>query len=180
MNKWKLLKTDPIHESKWLSLFSDTYEMPDGQEGSGYLRLKRDDYVVIFAINDKNEVIVEQQFRRGVDKVILELPAGGVNQNESPEETAKRELMEETGYEATNLKSFMLYPQPAYIEQKAYIVFCNFSDTKSQTNLEHDEYIDFELIKLPDLEKMVVENKIYDNSLITALGLYKLVNSHHD
>src|SRR5690606_14499928 len=119
--------TEPIHESKWLSLYSDTYELPDSQEGSGYLRLKRDDYVVIFAINDQNEVIVEEQFRRGVDKVLLELPAGGVNQNESPEETAKRELMEETGYEATNCKSFMFYPQPAYIEQKAYIVFCNFS-----------------------------------------------------
>ena len=65
-------------------------------------------------------------------------------------------------------------------QQKAYIVFCNFSDDKSQTNLEHDEYIDFKLIKLPDLEKMVVENKIHDNSLITALGLYKLKNSHHD
>lgn len=94
MKKWKLLKTDSVYESKWMSLFSDTFELPNGKVGTEYLRVHRDNYVVIFAINKNNEVLIERQYRRGVDLINTELPAGNLDAGEKPEEAAIRELKE--------------------------------------------------------------------------------------
>lgn len=175
MKNWKLLKTDSIYESKWMSLFSDTYELPDGKEESDYLRLERDNYVVIFAINKNNEVLVERQYRRGVDLINTELPAGNLDGDEKPEEAAIRELKEETGYNCLPLHSFEIFPQPAFITFRAHIVICELQDQEDKGIGDHDEFIEHSLMKLSALEQNILDGNIQDNSLITALGFYKLL-----
>lgn len=180
MNKWKLLKTNPIHETEWMSLYSDTYQFPDGKTGSGYLRLTRDDYVVIFAINKNNELIINRQYRRGVDKINIELPAGVLHKGEKPEDVAVRELREEVGYECTVRNCFEIFPQPAFINFKAYITICELGEKCNKEIGDDDEFIESEIIQLEKLENMVLNGEIQDNSLITALGLYKLVTNNHN
>lgn len=178
MKKWKLLKTDSIYESKWMSLFSDTFELPNGRVASEYLRVHRDSYVVIFAINKNNEVLIERQYRRGVDLINIELPAGNLDAGEKPEEAAIRELKEETGYNCVPLRSFEIFPQPAFVTFRAHIVICELKDQEEKGEGDQDEFIEHSLMKLSDLEQNVLDGKIQDNSLITALGLYKLMSGN--
>jgi ADP-ribose pyrophosphatase len=163
-----------------MSLYSDTYQFPDGKTGSGYLRLTRDDYVVIFAINKNNAVIINKQYRRGVDKINIELPAGVLHKCEKPEDAAVRELREEVGYECTVKNCFEIFPQPAFINFKAYITICELGEKCNKEIGDDDEFIESEIIQLEKVEEMVLRGEVQDNSLITALGLYKLFSKNDD
>jgi len=172
MKKWKLVNSKDIYSSKWITLQDNTYKLPNGETKSGYLHLKRGDYVLIFAINEKKEVLVEKQYRRGLDVFNFELPAGWVDKNEKVTETAKRELLEETGYECTPQGFFEIYPQPAFMEMKAYVVFCKLGKNTNKVKLEEDENIKYELIHLELLVEKVRLGEIKDMGLISSLGLY--------
>lgn len=172
MKKWKLVNSKDIYSSKWITLQDNTYKLPNGETKSGYLHLKRGDYVLIFAINEKKEILVEKQYRRGLDVFNYELPAGWVDKNEKVTETAERELLEETGYECTPKEYFEIYPQPAFMEMKAFVVFCKLGKNTNKVKLDGDENIEYVLVRLESLVEKVRLCEIKDMGLISSLGLY--------
>lgn len=178
MNKWKRINTKAVWESKWLSLWEDDFELPDGKISQGYYRIERSNIVVIFALNESNELIVEKQYRRGIDEVIYELPAGEFNDGELVEEAAEREFLEETGYSIRVLKVQEFYPLPAYIGQKAFIVFCKYTKDKKDLNREEDEFIETTEMKLEDIEEMVKRNEIKDASMLLGLYFYDILKPY--
>lgn len=173
MKKWKLVDKKLIYDSKWLSLSDNTYILPNGTKQSGYLHLKRGDYVLIFAVNKNNQIIIEKQYRRGLNVFNYELPAGWVDKNEELFETAKRELQEETGYSCDPKLSFEIFPQPAFMEMKAYVVFCQLNDLVFNLKPEEDENIEYELISLDKLKEKIKKGIIKDMGLISAFGLFE-------
>lgn len=89
---WRLVAKKPVFESKWLSVYANDYKLPDGSLGKDYYHLSRPDYVLILAVNQKKEIVVQHNYRRGVDDFIYELPGGWVEKDEKPAKTAEREL----------------------------------------------------------------------------------------
>jgi ADP-ribose pyrophosphatase len=176
--KWKLLESKPIYESKWMSVFNNTYELPDGSVGNDYLHLSRPNYVLIVAINEKREIIVEKNYRRGVNDFVYELPAGWIHKNESSKEAAERELIEETGFESNVEILGEIYPQPAFSSMRAYVAYAKINTkAKGDQTLGHDEYIDYQLISLPDLHKMIEKGEIKDMGLLAGLKLLETKSS---
>src|SRR3989338_83579 len=112
--KWQLVTSKLVFESKWLSVFENDYKLPDGKEVTSYYHLARPNYVLIIAIDKDNNIIVERNYRRGVDDFVYELPAGWLEKKETPDETARRELEEETGYIAEVKTLGEIYPQPSF------------------------------------------------------------------
>jgi 8-oxo-dGTP pyrophosphatase MutT (NUDIX family) len=96
ISPWKTLETEYVHPG----IRVDTCELPDGQTIHAHV-LEYDDEVMVFALTKHQEVVLIKQYRHGVQKAIVELPGGSVDEGESPLEAAKRELMEETGYPVT-------------------------------------------------------------------------------
>lgn len=72
--------------------------LPDGKVVNDYHKITLSDYVIIYAETKQGTVIVERQYKHGVGRVNLTLPAGGIFEGESPLAAAQRELMEETGH----------------------------------------------------------------------------------
>jgi ADP-ribose pyrophosphatase len=170
--KWKLIKSKPVFQTKWLSVFENDYQLPDGRTEKGYYHLDRPDYVLVVAIDDKNRLILEKNYRRGVDGFVYELPAGFVDEEETPKQAAERELKEETGYFGNAVVIGEIYPQPAFSSMKAYVAFVRINeDLKGNQKLESDENIEFELMDFDDIKKKVKENIIKDMGLLSALEM---------
>jgi len=90
LKKWKLLHSQRLFDSKWLSLESRSYELPNGSVKDDYFHLNRSDYVLVVVLDEQRRLLVERQYRRGVDDFVYELPAGWVEKDESPVDAAKR------------------------------------------------------------------------------------------
>lgn len=168
--KWKLLDTRKIFDSQWLSLENRSYELPNGTVKNDYLHLNRSNYVLIMVLDAQRRLLVERQYRRGVDDFVYELPAGWIEKGESPAEAAKRELFEETGIHGFGDTCFELYPQPGFSSMKAYVCFLKI-DGMGAAQTADDEDISTMWVTLKEVQKMVKESKIKDMGFLATLSL---------
>ena len=96
MKTLKPLKTEIEFTTPWFQILGKT--MREGE--APYYSLKLQDYAAVVAITDEQQVLIVRQYRPAVERDTLELPSGLVDAGETPGEAARRELLEETGYEA--------------------------------------------------------------------------------
>ena len=95
---WQLLDSSYSFRDRWLSVRSDTVRLPGGKTLSPYHVVEVADWVNVVAISEAGNVILVEQYRHAVKRVLLEIPAGHVDPKEDREAAARRELLEETGY----------------------------------------------------------------------------------
>lgn len=89
----------------WLSIIKDTVKLPSGRVVDDYYRIEAPDYVLISAQRDDGAILMERHYKQCLGRIILTSPAGGVDEGETPLEAARRELVEETGFEAEEWKA---------------------------------------------------------------------------
>lgn len=170
--RWKLTKSIPVIKNKWLSVFKNNYKLPDGREVVGYYHLSRPDYVLIIAINEDKKIVLEKNYRRGVDDFVYELPAGWIEKGESPEKAAKRELSEETGFVGKIKIIGKVYPQPAFSSMIAFVGVTRIYKSKVvKKNFDSDETGNFVLADLKKVYEMIEDGQIKDMGLLSALQL---------
>lgn len=87
-------------QTRWFSLVGKTTD----DSAEPYYSIDTLDYVCVVPITSEGEIVLVSQYRPAVEATVLELPAGHVEQGETPEEAARRELLEETGYAAETLE----------------------------------------------------------------------------
>ena len=92
--------TGVVFSTPWFDLLAKTMDAGD----EPYYSLRLPDYVSILAITDDQHVLCVRQYRPAVERYTLELPSGLIDPGESPEQSALRELLEETGYQAGTLE----------------------------------------------------------------------------
>jgi len=101
---WRVVDSSIVIETPHLRLRRDEIELPSGKRlGTYYVRESRG-FAVVFAITPDDRVVLVRQYKHGIGETVLELPAGGMDPDESPERCAERELAEETGYVAQRLE----------------------------------------------------------------------------
>ena len=85
----------------WLEVAVEKIALPDGRVVDEFLQLKARDFVVVVAFTADERIVTTRSYKHGPRRVSLSLPAGLIDDGEEPEQAARRELLEETGYEAT-------------------------------------------------------------------------------
>ncbi|WP_417668719.1 NUDIX hydrolase [Roseibium sp.] len=96
---WELLKSEDVFRAgDRLTVTCQTLRLPDQRVVDDYYRVKLASFSVIYALTENDEVIVLRQYKHGVGRVCITLPGGQLELGEEPEFSARRELLEETGY----------------------------------------------------------------------------------
>ena len=97
LKKWEILKSKRIIDNKYLKVRQDTVRLPDGTIYNDYYVREEKGWSAIFCLTEDGKVVLNRQYKHGIGEIVLELPAGRIEEGESPEESIKRELEEETG-----------------------------------------------------------------------------------
>lgn len=97
--RWTTLKSEVIIDRPpWLHVRHDEVRLPDGRVNPAFYVIEYPDWVNVIAITEDGKFVMELQYRYGIDRVCHEICAGVMEPGETPEEAARRELEEETGY----------------------------------------------------------------------------------
>ncbi|HFG9158489.1 TPA: NUDIX hydrolase [Clostridioides difficile] len=164
----KTISSDRVYTGKVITLKVDTVEI----SGQGYQKRELVEVggaVGIVAITDDNKVVLVKQFRKPIEKPIFEIPAGKLEKNESPKECAERELKEETGYSAKNIKLIHKFFTSAGFSNEIMFVYLATGLTPGENNLDADEFLDVYEIELEEAYNMVLKNDVEDAK--TSIGL---------
>ncbi len=96
---WSVLKSDTVYDSgNQLRVVRQCVQLPDNRIVDDYFRIDLPSFATVYAVTEDDEVLLLQQYKHGVGQVCLTLPGGQVDPGEDPEFSARRELLEETGY----------------------------------------------------------------------------------
>ncbi len=117
-----MLTTEDVYSTPWFVVVAKYAE--DDSTGEPYYSLRQKDYVCVIALTEERELLLVRQFRPAVERCILELPAGHVEEGDTPEEAARQELREETGYLAESLELLgRVSPDPGRLANAMWCFF---------------------------------------------------------
>lgn len=146
---WTVLRRDQVGDFKLFSLSKKKVRSPRTGEIREMQALHFPDWVLILALTSQEEVVMVRQYRHGIERVCLELPGGLVDPNDdSPELSARRELLEETGYQANEIALVgECCPQPAILTNKCLFYLAPNAVRVQDQNLDAGE--DIEILEIP-------------------------------
>ena len=167
----KVLTSKVSFRGKVFSVTTDRVVEPNGVTAVRDV-VRHSGSVVVLAVDDtasEPTVLLERQYRYAARDYLWEIPAGRIDGNEKPLAAAKRELREETGYRAESWrKALFYYPSPGFVEE-TMTVFLARGLTAGEAEPEADERIEYELVPLSRVIKMIMSGHICDGKTIAAV-----------
>lgn len=164
----KTLQSKRIFEGRVINLRVDTVQLPNGRTSTREI-IEHKGAVAIVPMLDKETVVMVRQFRQAVGRVILEIPAGGLEIGEDPIDCARRELAEEIGYHPEKLTELCCsYLAPGYSSEKMYTFLAEDLRLESKDR-DADEFIEVVPVKLIDVTEMIRTGEIVDAKSISGL-----------
>lgn len=162
---WKEIYTEHIIQNEWIDFRQSIYQFPDGSVFQPFYSYSRKDYVVIVASDEEGRYLCVRQFRQGIKEVTTEFPAGGIERTDGKEYgdaliAAKRELLEETGYESEEWKYLLTVPSNATLaDNYAHIFTAKNCHKSGEQHLDETEFLNVKKYSFGEMEEMIQKGR---------------------
>ena len=168
-------------ESKWHGAFK-IFEVsehvcisPRNKLPHSFFVLEAGDWVNVVAVTPDQELVCIHQWRPGTREVELEIPGGIVDPGETPEEAARRELLEESGYTADSLTHLgTMAPNPAILNNQCHFFAAIDARPTHAQQLDPGEAISVSLVELSRVPELIKDGVIRHGIIIAALCYFML------
>ncbi len=166
--KEELIESRVLYRGRVVTLRLDTVRLPNGTIAQREI-VEHRGAVAIVPLMDADTVLLIRQYRQAVGETLLEIPAGTLEPEEPPDRCAERELEEETGYRAGNLRHlFSQYLAPGYSQEVLHVYLAEqLTRTRQQTDA--DEIVELAPVPLQQIEPMILKGEIKDAKTIAGL-----------
>lgn len=135
--------------------------------------LNSPDWAAVVAVTPDNQVVMVRQFRHGTGELSLEPPGGLVKEGQAPEQSAREELEEETGYQAEVLEFLgWMHPMPAIFTNRFYVYAARNATPTGRLNPDETEEIETVLVPLDQIREYIRSGKITCSVMIAVLYLF--------
>ena len=172
MKPWLILKRELLIDRRWLRVFEEQAQLSNGHTIDDFHLIDTPPWVAVVALTSAHEVLFVDQYRRGLDGVSRELPAGVIEPGEAPLEAARRELLEETGHVAAEwVPLATVAPEPSRSTSRAHLFVARGAHRVAGQQLDASEDVSVHLMPVAEALKAVEEGLVAHGTHIGALLL---------
>ncbi|MDC2863583.1 NUDIX hydrolase [Bacillus sp. BP-3] len=171
----RTVATEPIFDGRVIKVRVDEVVLPNGETSKREI-VKHPGAVAIIAITDDEKIVLVEQYRKAMEKELVEIPAGKLEQGEKPEVTAIRELEEETGYICENMELITsFYTSPGFADEIVYVYEATgLKKKEDKADLDEDEFVELMEVSLEEALQLIKEQRIHDAKTMFAIQYLQL------
>ncbi len=167
------LSTEPIFDGKVIRVQVDTVRLPNGETGKREI-VRHNGAVAVLAIHNDRMIVVDQ-YRQPLGRTQVEIPAGKLEPGEDPADAIARELKEETGYTAKELKLlYSFYTSPGFADELIHLYLADELE-QGEAQLDEDEFLEMSAITLEEAYEQIRAGRISDAKTIMAVQAWHLI-----
>ncbi len=176
MKKWRVLNSEVAFQTHWVKIRKDEVKLPNGEILDDYYVWEDGDVVLVVPYTVKGEIVLVHQYKHAVGEMVIEFPAGYVDEDEKPLEAARRELAEETGYHPKKIEqTAVLTNNPTKIQGNIFVFKATGCTKRHDQKFDKTEDIEILHEKSRKVLKMIKNGKIWVSASVAA-GLLELTN----
>lgn len=166
----KTINSKKIFEGRVISVKVDEVTLPNGNISTREL-VTHPGAVAIIPITNEGKIVLVEQYRKPLERSIIEIPAGKLEKGEKPEYTAIRELEEETGYGSKNFTFVQSFAtSPGFANEVIHIYAArDLYRIENPASLDEDEFVELLEVTLEEAEQMIRDERIYDAKTVFAI-----------
>ncbi len=173
MKPWNVRQSRVLLDRPWLKLRVDHVVTSSGHEIEEFHVVDTRNWVAVLALTDDNRVVLVEQYRHGLGRISLELPAGVIDSGETPQQTAERELREETGYVADEWQLLSdVSTEPSRHTTRAVFFFASRARRVGEPTLEASEDIRVKLLEagalLEEVDRGGIQHGVHIGAILLA------------
>ena len=178
--KWKVEQDNKVYETPIFSLQQIKLIPDQKRTPSDFYVLDAPEWINIIALTPENEILLVEQYRAGIDEPTLEIPGGMVDSGEEPMEAAKRELLEETGFESEKWSKFgKISANPAIQNNFTHLYLALDCIKTDEQKMDGTEDILLHQLPLNHFLELVKNGTVH-HSIVLAAITHLLLSSYFD
>lgn len=177
---WQIKSSEIIADCRIFKVRKDVVVSPRTGQSHDMFILEQPNWVNVIPLTSDDQVVMIEQWRHGSRSVQLETPGGLMDAGETPEQCARRELREETGYDADNIVRLgVVHPNPAIQNNLQYYIFAKDCRKVGEPKLDQAEDVTVKLVPLANIPQMIEIGEITHGIVIGAFYWLNLYHQKH-